>query len=99
MTDYVWLIFRPAGGKRKRTMWAIPGVVRNGVASFWRVQPNGNRPDQQELILAYENEVETRPAVMNLHYAELELGIAPGGLSAPSLTSAAIITTDAPRLA
>lgn len=65
---YVRLTFRPHGAKRNRTVWA----EKIRANTFWVVTRNGERPESQELVLTGGEHTE-RPAIMNLHYATLEL--------------------------
>ena len=74
------ITFLPAGAKRPRTTWAIkfaPGryLACDKEGEVWRyvgVDDRGRSVEQKEWILA-KDAVE-KPARMNLHYAELELG-------------------------
>jgi hypothetical protein len=70
---YVRLTFRPAGHRRRRTVWAIYSTNKGGIATFWRVNAEGEQPDPQELIVSTVKEIEVTPAVMSRKYATLML--------------------------
>lgn len=77
MTEYVRLTFKPAGAKRRRTVWAIK------VTDFiYRVcdiegtdytEPKAGVERYEIIVLAKGDTAVIQPARMNLKYAQLEV--------------------------
>lgn len=78
------MTYKPAGGERRRTVWAV--VVRRtparvmyrecsaeGDTVFDGGMKNGLPVEQHRLIIATPQEVMEKPAHMNLKYALLEV--------------------------
>jgi len=49
--EYVRLTYTDHETENLRTVWAERGLVRKGVAAFWRVNNYGERPEPPEVIV------------------------------------------------
>lgn len=78
--EYRKITFLPHGSKRRRTCWAIKIKEANGLCYYKRCDKEGQSlfdvnptTSRTEIIITGAHEVIERPAVMNLHYGELEV--------------------------
>jgi hypothetical protein len=74
-STFVRISFKPHGATRKRTCWAKKTDRKPGdrIVSYWRVDKYGEEPEPRELIMGIAGQITERPAIMNKHYAMLEL--------------------------